>query len=233
MARRERKAAGKGRREWSEKARAAFDRLNLVLTLVIVSVFAIFTGYLVGQYAVHYFAEPLIVTERPAASGTRVVDDSGASPAPVVLSPSPAQTANQAASRAPAASSGPAAGAAAQQAPAPSGGAPAAPAAVQAPPSSSPAAGGQAAASGAASRQGQVAATVYRVHVGHFRTRDEAVRVADALKTGTPAVPDAWVLRDAATGEYRVQAGAFSSLQRARDFAEQLISMGHDAYIAQ
>lgn len=71
------------------------------------------------------------------------------------------------------------------------------------------------------------------MQVGRFSTRAQASAQAEALKTGDPAVPDAWVLFDEAAGVYRVQAGAFSSEQRAREFVSQLAAQGYDAYIAQ
>ena|GEM_PF-3257166 len=236
------------------QARDAFDKLTLVLTVVGVSVFAIFTGYLVGQYAVRWVAAPLVVTQRAADPGTRVVDDAAPSQSPVVLAPTSNHSAGQGASRtsaatvaqAPAAGSASPASSHASSAPAAgsvssgpanrstAAGAPAIAAVQSGQPNSAPRASGAESGSsdGQTQAQAQAQAAIYRVHVGRFATRQDALREAEALKTGDPAVPDAWVLFDSASGEYRVQAGAFSNRQRAQDFANQLVALGHDAYIA-
>lgn len=236
MARRKRKLRAKSgeAEEHASDGRAALDRLTLVLTLVGVSVFAIFTGYLVGQYAIRWVASPLIVSERAADPGTRVVDSSGSSPSPVVLPP----VANPAGDQGP--SSGPAAAQAAQAgggapSPVPSSAASSAAGAAtrssgRAASSNTPSSPASAGPSTSSAAQGQ--RTIYRVHVGHFATRQEAQQAAESLRTGNPAVPDAWVLYDSASGEYRVQAGAFSSRQRAQEFVDQLVALGRDAYIA-
>lgn len=213
-------AKGKRRRKVGSKqaetqeqatgAKAALDRVTLVLTLVGVSVFAIFTGYLVGQYAVRWVASPLVVTERAVDPGTRVVDDSGSTTSPVALPPAASATA---------ARGSPSTQAPPATAQATAGGAPGAPQTRPATSTSQP----------AATAQGET--TIYRVHVGRFSTREDATRLAEALKTSSPAIPDAWVLLDHATGQYRVQAGAFSNRQRAQDLVDQLRAAGHDAFV--
>lgn len=246
MARRRRKGKGRAGESsrgkkgfWArlvgKKAEAsrAFDRLTLVLTLVGVCTIAIFTGYLVGQYAIRWVASPLIITERAQDPGTRVIDDDqpqlsarslSQPPAPSSSTESlPEGTTTTAATTTPAASSPP------QQAPfapAPSGSQPA-----PSPPQSTVASAPRTPVEPSAPAQ-PARATVHRVHVGKFANREEAVRVADALKSESPPVPDAWVLFDNGSGQYRVQAGAFSTRQRAEDFVEQLVAMGYDAYIA-
>lgn len=215
-----------------EEASRAFDRLTLALTLVGVCTIAVFTGYLVGQYAVRWVASPLIVTERAQDPGTRLAEDRAAAEvADRSLSQSPAQGSSSPAASAPVSSS--AAGAdqpgASTASPAP-----------ERPQPSSPSQPGQPAAASASrpSVQPQAPAqaeraTIYRVQVGRFANRDDAAKVADALKAENPPVPDAWVLFDNSSGQYRVQAGAFSNRQRAQDFVDQLVAMGYDAYIAQ
>ena len=216
-----------------EEASRAFDRLTLALTLVGVCTIAVFTGYLVGQYAVRWVASPLIVTERAQDPGTRLAEDRAAAEvADRSLSPSPAQGSSSPAASAPVSSS--AAGAdqpgASTASPAP-----------ERPQPSSPSQPGQPAAASASrpsvqppgAGAGRTRRTIYRVQVGRFANRDDAAKVADALKAENPPVPDAWVLFDNSSGQYRVQAGAFSNRQRAQDFVDQLVAMGYDAYIAQ
>ena len=70
------RAAGTVKERVAEASRA-LDRVTLVLTLVGVCAFAIFTGYLVGQYAIRLVASPLITNERAENPGTRLVDDEG------------------------------------------------------------------------------------------------------------------------------------------------------------
>lgn len=221
-----------------EEAGRAFDRVTLVLTLVGVCVFAIFTGYLVGQYAIRMVASPLIVTERAENPGTRVIDDEAPPQAGGAQRASGASTAAPAASTA-SSTSAPAASTSGGQVPAASTARTPAPAASTAPApvastagTPAPAASTPAASSSSASTSSSTR-TIYRVQVGRFSTRAQASAQAEALKTGDPAVPDAWVLFDEAAGVYRVQAGAFSSEQRAREFVSQLAAQGYDAYIAQ
>lgn len=57
--------------------------------------------------------------------------------------------------------------------------------------------------------------------------------VSETLKEGpSPVAPDAWVLFDQASGEYRVQVGAFSNAARAQQFVEELKARNLDAFIA-
>ena len=62
------RAAGTVKERVAEASRA-LDRVTLVLTLVGVCAFAIFTGYLVGQYAIRLVASPLITNERAENPG--------------------------------------------------------------------------------------------------------------------------------------------------------------------
>lgn len=235
--------------EFTEEAGRAFDRVTLVLTLVGVCAFAIFTGYLVGQYAIRLVAAPLITSERAETPGTRFVDDeaqpsssqgarsvgsqaasrgattatsttSTAPAASTVSSSSGSSTPSRASTTAPVASTS-----------APSGGASSASG------SSSSAQATRASvsttSSPATSPTSQAARTIHRVQIGRFATRAEASAQAEALKKGNPPVPDAWVLFDDTAGVYRVQAGAFSSEARAREFVAQLVAQGYDAFIAQ
>lgn len=74
------------------------------------------------------------------------------------------------------------------------------------------------------------APSTFRVHVGRFRQRADADSVADRLRAGL--APDAWITYDQSSGEYRVQVGAFSNLDRANEFVSQLSAAGYDAFIA-
>lgn len=207
--------------EFAQGAGRAFDRVTLVLTLVGVCAFAIFTGYLVGQYAIRLVAAPLITSERAESPGTRLVDDEPS------VSPGARPAGSQVASGGstqPAATT-PAASTATTASTAASGSATSSRTTASTAPAVSP--------SSTAATQATSSRTIYRVQIGRFASRADATAQAEALKKGNPPVPDAWVLYDQAAGVYRVQAGAFSSEQRAREFVSQLAAQGYDAYIAQ
>lgn len=186
--------------EKKDECRGFMDRLSLIVTLLVVSVFAIFTGYLVGQYAIHWIAAPIVGEAQQESSGTQFVDRSvGASPD----SPSPAASPqpNPQSSQ-----SGQASAPRPQQSAAPQ-------------PTTTATSGGSASQS-----------TVFRVQVGHFATQSAAAAEMQAL---SDSVPDAFVVHDGVGGEYRVQVGAFRSLEGANEFAGTLKALGHDAFVVQ
>lgn len=205
----------KKRRESDENGRAnekLMERVSLGLTLVAVSAFAIFAGYLVGQYAIAWVAAPLITepqgeSARPEAASTPFRED--VEPA---RDPSPVST--RPAVPPPAAAQGAAGGTSAGSAAA----------------SSSSPSGGPSSPSTAASAPAQ-SMNVYRVQVGRYATRGEAEAVAERLRSGRPAVPDAWVLFDQGAGAYRVQAGAFTARERALELASELSGRGFEAFV--
>lgn len=201
-----RRAKKRREREANESANdRLMERVSLGLTLVAVSAFAIFTGYLVGQYAITWVAAPLIgepqpESARPEAASTQFREErepAASAPATSARAVSPTPTTAQA----PASTSTPAA----------------------AGPASSP-------PSVAASSTAQ-SVSMYRVHVGRYAARGEAEAVAERLRTGRPAVPDAWVLFDQGAGAYRVQAGAFTARERALEFASELSARGYEAFV--
>lgn len=196
------------------------DRVSLGLTLVVVSVFAIFTGYLVGQYAISWIASPLVNepisgSARPEAASTQLREEG---PAPAASTPS-SQVASTPAGQPTFTSSAPASPSTASPAPSPSPVASSTPAA--------PAGGSAPSGAGTASQS----VTMHRVQIGRYATRSEAEAVAERLRSGRPAVPDAWVLFDAAAGVYRVQAGAFTARERALEFAAELSARGYEAFV--
>ena len=208
------------------------DRISLALTLVVVSAFAIFTGYLVGQYAISWIASPLITepisSARQEAASTQFREEE---PEPAASTPQVASVPAAQPSSSSSAQAGSSAGSPASRAPASPAASTSSPAASPAQPatgSGSPATGSSAGSgSGAASQS----VTMHRVQVGRYATRSEAEAVAQRLRTGRPAVPDAWVLFDQAAGVYRVQAGAFTARERALELAEELSARGYEAFV--
>lgn len=212
MARRKRQRDGDEERaaqsEEVEKSPWA-DRLSLAATLIVVAVFAIFTGYLVGQYAVHWLASPILGEAREESPGTRVVSSNSVTPSSSSSTESGASTNSTTTmtSTTSSTSSGPTGGASSGQTVTTS-------VSASPPPLSSQTA----------------QSTIYRVQVGRFGTQEDAARLVGALQA---QAPDAWVVYDRTSGEYRVQAGAFSSKERADEFAATLARLGHDAYVVQ
>lgn len=214
------------------------ERISLGLTLVAVSAFAIFAGYLIGQYAILWIAAPILDDPQPGgarleAASTQFREETISQPAGQAAS-QPAASAQAASNRsgqvptaAPSAGAGSAAGSGASSNGAAGGS------------SASGGPGGTATAvsagSAASSQSGPAGSpqsvSVHRVQVGRYATRAEAEALAERLRTGRPAVPDAWVLFDPTAGAYRVQAGAFSSRERALEFAAELSARGYEAYV--
>lgn len=97
------------------------DKLSLIVTLLVVSVFAIFTGYLVGQYAIYWLAAPIVGEARQEPSGTQFVA-SDPLPAPAATPTAPSQPSSaqreQASGSTPAAPTAPSTGATSSSAPA-------------------------------------------------------------------------------------------------------------------
>lgn len=188
---------GRNKEKAEKEPRSTMDRVSLALTLVAVAAFAIFTGYLVGQYAVRWVASPLGEVPTPVLeeAGTSIeervpsssAEDGSQGASTTDTQPSDtrrSETQNRAAEEVPETTS-------------------------------------------------TAGSSVYRVHVGRYETRDAAAEASEALKAGTPTVPDAWVLFDQATDEYRVQVGAFSDAERANQFVQELRAHSYDAFIAQ
>ncbi len=212
MSRRARKKEVQGETESaSERVR---ERISLGLTLVAVSAFAIFTGYLVGQYAISWIASPLITepisgSARLETASTQFREEESAPTAPTPAS----QAASASAAQPSTSSSGQASASAA----------------------SSTGTAARSAAPGATAGSGSSGASqgvsMHRVQIGRYATRSEAEAVAERLRAGRPAVPDAWVLFDQAAGVYRVQAGAFTARERALELAAELSARGYEAFV--
>ena len=199
------KDAKKAKKARKDEGSGLMDKLSLIVTLLVVSVFAVFTGYLVGQYAIYWVASPIVGEARQEPSGTQAVESSAPSTqaaASVASNPSQAQPAQTQTPQ--------------PTQPQPSQSTTPQPAATStAPPTQSPPSPSQ-------------QPTVYRVQVGRYSTQSAANAKLQDLKA---SVPDAWVVYDAPSGEYRVQAGAFSSRARADEFAGELAALGHDAFV--
>jgi len=197
-----------------EEPRSPLDRLSLGLTLVVVSVFAIFTGYLVGQYAIRWVASPLGETPQAVDSGvqlqTRVETTSGTQSASATA---PSQT--EGAGGTPSATSGAATSTSSE------------------PRANSSQEMERGSAQSLSPTTERERTTVVRVQVGRYSTREAANETAERLRTGSPPIPDAWVLFDQESGEYRVQAGAFSSRERADELVRGLRARSFDAFVAQ
>ncbi len=196
----------------AREPRSAMDKLSLALTLVAVGAFAIFTGYLVGQYAVGWVSAPLGETPVLEESATSIEE---------IVPPTASQEGND-----PEPSS----------ASVPTGASPTGAPTERRPTTESSTNVTTGTASSGAQATTSTAGTeprVFRVQVGHYQTRDAAVAAADALKTGTPPIPDAWVSYDQSSREYRVQVGAFSEAERANQLAQELRQRNYHAFVLQ
>lgn len=185
------------------------DKLSLALTLVVVSLFAIFLGFLIGQYAIGWVASPPVETASDHSRG-----DGSRQEAPIPRaqpSTSPAERPGSVPIPTPAVQSPSSVAASRTLAP-----------------TEDKVEVNQPREAGRASEERQ---TIVRVHVGRFQSRDTALELAERLKNETPPIHDAWVLFDQSAGEYRVQAGAFSSSARAEELVQKLRTRNLDAFL--
>lgn len=212
--------------------RTFFERFSLFLTLIIVSAFAIFAGYIVGQWATTDETTPLTIVDateedHPLVLSESTSDKENNAPSSATTIP-PVTEATLPATGPVTPSETPAE----RQASPPQSEAPSrtpvtprtqTPSDNASPPVSE------------ATPQPSAASTpeLYRVRVGAFKTRDEAESEMTAVKSADPPITDAFVTFDSGNSVFRVQVGSFRSLDGAKEMADHMKKQGFDAIVAQ